>query len=43
MSLYIVINFLLFLLTYKFSGFFSNRWLLLIKKRKIGQIIIVID
>jgi hypothetical protein len=34
MSLIIVINFLIVLLTYKFSDFFFNKMCLLIKKRK---------
>ena len=34
MSLYLVINFLFYLLTYKFSDFFFNNVRLLIKKRK---------
>ncbi len=34
MSLYIVINFLFYLLTYKFSNFFFNNVVLVTKKRK---------
>jgi len=42
MSLYMMINFLFYLLTYKFSDFFFNIGVLLIKKRKKASSIALI-